>query len=218
MANEAWVDIAHGRPLALVTGVDRALGAEMARGLLDLGHDVIATAPPGSGGHGGRSLAARAGEVALVEADLASRDGVNALHGHLTGWARPLAVVNVNVEIGPPSRVPGDPSHPLDLGVRGAIYLAQRCVDGALARDGALLVTTRCAPDDPSLAHLRSFLEATRVEAGSRPVASVALRFDPGPGAIDGGGAAHAPPSDDVAAMAQEALATLRQRATGRCR
>jgi short-subunit dehydrogenase len=92
------------RPLALVTGASSGIGYELARLFAADGHDVIITATGHNDGLTRTADAVRACNVdaILVETDLTTFDGVEALVTAITATGRPLvaAALNAGVDVG----------------------------------------------------------------------------------------------------------------------
>ena len=130
-----------GRPVALVTGGSRGVGAGTALALAGAGYDVAFTY---------RNKRARAEEVAAqaegrgaralpVGADITRRDQVDTLFAAIEGWAGRLDLVVLNASGGlERDLVAADPAYPMRIN-RDAQAMV---VDGAtpLMRDGGVVV------------------------------------------------------------------------------
>jgi short-subunit dehydrogenase len=182
------------RPLALVTGASSGIGFALAQEFVAHGHDVIVAAEDDEIQQvPGRLRAEGAGAVTAVQADLATRRGVETLLERVRAMPAPLAAAALNAGIG----VAGpfvdtdveDHLRLVDLNVTGAVLLAHGLLRDMTARgEGAVLFTSSIAATMPgpweatynaSKSFLLSFAEALRVELDDRGVTITALM--PGP-------------------------------------
>jgi short-subunit dehydrogenase len=185
---------ASSRPLALVTGASSGIGLELAREFVSHGHDVvvaaedlaIATVPELVADEG-------PGTVTPVQADLATRRGVEMLLERVRAMPAPLDAAAINAGIG----VAGpfvetdveDHLRLVDLNVTGAVLLAHGLLrDMVQRRAGAVLFTSSIAATMPgpweatynaSKSFLLSFAEALHVELEDQGITVTALM--PGP-------------------------------------
>jgi len=133
------------RPLALVTGAARGIGAAIALALARAGFDLAIIDRPGSDAaavlDGVRDLGGRAG---LFEADLAAAEGHAALVERIAAWGGPIQCLVNNAGIGSPQR--GDL---LDIGtaafdgvlgvnLRGTFFLSQAVARHMVAGEAGL--------------------------------------------------------------------------------
>src|SRR4051794_34196488 len=91
------------RPLAVVTGGSRGIGYELAKQFLAHGFDlVINSDDQGRLAEARQSLAAldSAAKIKTVEADLATREGVEKLHGAIQALGRPVDALAANAGVG----------------------------------------------------------------------------------------------------------------------
>src|SRR5689334_20677961 len=82
------------RPLAVVTGASTGIGYELARCCAENGFDLLIAADESEIYTAAEQLKADGSSVAAVEADLATRDGVDQLYAAARG--RPIAALLAN--------------------------------------------------------------------------------------------------------------------------
>src|SRR5690349_18335427 len=164
--------------LALVTGASSGIGFALAQEFVAHGHDVIVVAEHDRI----HEVPARlrddgASAVTAVQADLATRRGIETLLEQIRGAPAPLAVAAINAGVGLAGPfVETDVEDHLrlvDLNVTGAVLLAHGILRDMVARgEGAVLFTSSIAATMPgpweatynaSKSFLLSFAEALRV-------------------------------------------------------
>ena len=122
------------RPVALVTGGRRGIGAAIAVELAAAGCDVAYTdLLPAKGDDPVRAgIEAAGGRALYVESDLADLDGHNSLIETVTGWGGGLDVLVNNAGIGSPRRgdlltlTPENFDRVMGVNLRGTLFLSQR--------------------------------------------------------------------------------------------
>lgn len=82
------------RPLAIVTGASSGIGYELARCCADNGFDLIIAADEAAIAEAAQELGTRGAAVEAVEADLATKEGVDKLYAAVRG--RPIAALLAN--------------------------------------------------------------------------------------------------------------------------
>jgi short-subunit dehydrogenase len=190
----ATVPDASTRPLALVTGASSGIGLELTREFVLHDHDVVVAAE--DDGISAVPALVRdegAGTVTPVQADLATRRGVETLLERVRAMPTPLeaAAINAGVGVAGPF-VDSDVEDQLrlvDLNVTGAVLLAHGVLRDMVERhSGGVLFTSSIAATMPgpwastynaSKSFLLSFAEALHVELEDQGVRVSALM--PGP-------------------------------------
>ena len=177
-------DQSSARPLAVVTGGSSGIGLELAKLFGRDGYDLLIASDDG------RLDQARAeigGRVETVEADLATREGVDALYAALEG--RPVAALAANAGHGLGHAFLDqewkDVVHVIDTNVTGTLDLIQRVGRDMRARgEGRILITSSIASQIPgafnavynaSKAFIQSFSFALRNELKDTGVTVTAL-------------------------------------------
>lgn len=180
------------RPLAVVTGGSSGIGYELARQFLDHGFDVVIAADLGAE-EAASSLAAEGGEVVPFVCDLATADGVEALHRRLTALDRPVEALALNAGVGVGGALHDtaleDHLRLVALNVTSTVHLAKLVIDDMVTRGrGRVLITASVASTMPgpyyatyaaSKAFVLSFAEGIRLELADSGVSVTALM--PGP-------------------------------------
>jgi uncharacterized protein len=213
------------RPLALVTGASRGIGLELAHLFARDGHDLVVTAEDDAVDGAASALLTHGVEVRPVRADLATADGVTALHAALP---RTPDAVALNAGVGQGgSFLEGDLDGQLrlvDLNVRGTVHLARLLLPAMVERGaGKVLITSSIASMMPgsyqalynaSKSFLQSFAEAIADELTDSPVTVTSLM--PGPTETDFFRRAGLPdsimgrlPKDDPADVAAQGYAAM---------
>ena len=142
------------RPLAVVTGASSGIGLSLARELAGREYDVVAVAEDDRIHRAPDALGDAGVDVVPVQVDLATRDGVEALHERLDGLGRPVAVgaLNAGISVGGVfSATDLDADLRLvDLNCRSVVHLAKLLVRDML-REGSvrLMLTSSLAPVAP---------------------------------------------------------------------
>lgn len=182
------------RPLAVVTGASSGIGLELARQFAEHGFDLIVTAHQDSTAEVRQLGAALGAAVTVVQADLATYDGVEALYAQIQAAGRPVEAIALNAGVG----VGGDFARDTDLrdelnliqlNVVSVVHLAKRVVRDMVGRgEGRMLFTASIASLMPgpfeavyaaSKAFVHSFAEALRNELKDSGVTVTSLL--PGP-------------------------------------
>ncbi|GAA4860471.1 SDR family NAD(P)-dependent oxidoreductase [Actinomycetospora straminea] len=155
------------RPLALVTGASRGIGLALAHEFARHGHDLVVSAEDAAISDAARELHGHDVEVHVVQADLATEDGVRTLHAALP---RPLAAAALNAGVGQGRAFldapVADQLRVVDLDVRGVVHLAHLLLTDMTARDhGKLLITSSIAstmpgPGQPVYNAAKSFVQS----------------------------------------------------------
>lgn len=185
-------------PLAVVTGGSRGLGLELARQFAQHGYDLLIAARSDEIERAAEQLRAEGREVRVVQADLATGDGVEQLVAAVEQGGRPVDAVAVNAGIGaggdfvrdvPLERV----LETIDLDVRSSVHLVRRLLPAMVDRGrGRLLFTSSIASTLPgpyeavyaaSKAFIQSFARALRTELRDTGVSVTSLM--PGPTGTD---------------------------------
>jgi short-subunit dehydrogenase len=181
------------RALAVVTGASSGIGLELARQFAEHGFDLIVAAEGDDIQTAAAELRAEGTEVAAVRADLATREGVDALVGAVDQAGRPLDALALNAGVGVsgPFWETALDEHLglIELNVAGAVHLARKVLPAMVDRgEGRLLFTSSIAGTMPgpymstynaSKAFLLSFAQAIRQELKDTGVTVTALM--PGP-------------------------------------
>jgi short-subunit dehydrogenase len=181
-------------PMALVTGASSGIGLELAREFVAHDHDVIVVAEDADIARVPAELASEGhGTVTPVQADLATRQGVDQLLERVRGIGVPIGAAAINAGVGVSGAfVETDLESHLGLirlNVSGAVQLAHGLLHDMVTQGGgAVLFTSSIAATMPgpyastynaSKAFLLSFAEALRVELADAGVTVTALM--PGP-------------------------------------
>jgi len=220
------------RPFAVVTGASSGIGLELARQLIERGHDVLVCAEDAEIDTARDRLRAEQGaESPVVEsfhADLTTATGVGALVAGVVATGRPVDVLALNAGVangGPFLETPiEDDVALIDLNITAVVRLAKALVPAMVERgEGRVLITASSAATQPgpwyatyaaSKAFDLSFAEAIRHELKSTGVSVTALM--PGPtdtefferAGMEGTGAGKGP-KDDPAKVAAAGLDAL---------
>jgi uncharacterized protein len=178
-----------GRPLAVVTGASSGIGLALAEELVDRGYDLVVSADD-LGLHAvAADLRTSGAEVVVVQADLATQEGVAALSAAVrrVGRTADALLVNAGVVVHGPfvETSLDDELQLVDLNVRGPVQLAHDLLPAMVERGvGRVMFTSSVAASLPgssmatynaSKAFLRSFAAALRDEVSSTGVTVTAL-------------------------------------------
>jgi short-subunit dehydrogenase len=180
------------RPLALVTGASTGIGRSLAREFAEHGYDLVIVADDDAVHDAADALRAIGSAVVAEQIDLATPDGVTALHRAATN-AGNIAAAALNAGVGVGGRFDEtDLDRDLalvDLNCRSTVHLAKLLTrDMVRAGAGRLLFTASIAATTPgpyhatyaaSKAFVHSFAEAIRVELAETGVTVTSLM--PGP-------------------------------------
>jgi short-subunit dehydrogenase len=168
------------KPLAVVTGGSSGIGFELAKQFAEHGYDLlIAAENQGQLAEAAQALQqAGAGQVRTCAADLATREGVEALYADITSQGAPVDALCVNAGVGlggPFAETDLEREiRMIDLNVTGAVRLTKLVLKDMVARDrGKILFTSSIAATMPdpfeavyggTKVFLRFFGEALRNE------------------------------------------------------
>lgn len=184
-------DIKAPRPLAVVTGASSGIGYHLARIAAEHGYDLVVAADRPLDQAVADFKAAGAQQVDAVQAELASKQGVDELMARLQGRQVDALLANAGHGLGGAFLEQSfeDIQHVIDTNVTGTIYLIQHIARGMVARGkGRILVTGSIAGFQPgsfqavyngSKAFVDSFTQALRNEMKDTSV-TVSLLM-PGP-------------------------------------
>lgn len=181
------------RPLALVTGASSGIGLELARQLVQRGHDLVVSAEDAGIETTAAELRGAGADVRTVVADLRTGEGVESLYAAVVSGGRPLAVACLNAGVGKGGAfVDNSLDDELDvirLDVLGTVHLAKLVLDDMVLADrGRVLVTSSIASEMPgpfmtvynaSKSFVQSFTEGLQSELAETDVVVTSLM--PGP-------------------------------------
>jgi short-subunit dehydrogenase len=187
-------DHSSGKPFAVITGASSGIGYELARQFTQNGYDVLVTAEDAGITEAARSLEGDGAAVQVVQANLATYDGVEQLYAAIQASGRPVDAIAINAGVG----VGGDFAREtelrdelnlINLNVVATVHLAKRVVSDMVRRgSGRVLFTSSIAALMPgpfyavyaaSKSFVQSFAEALRNELKDSGVSVTALQ--PGP-------------------------------------
>jgi short-subunit dehydrogenase len=178
------------RPLALVTGASSGIGLELARQFAANGHDVVMAADGADKLEAARAqLSADVPEARFetVVADLASREGVEAVHRAVSGRTLSALAANAGAGVAGPFAETDLEQElaTIDLNVKGQVLLVKHVLRDMLAAgSGRILITSSLVSLSPgpfmaiyaaTKAFLRSFGLALRNELQDAPVTVTVL-------------------------------------------
>ncbi|MFF8763543.1 SDR family NAD(P)-dependent oxidoreductase [Nocardiopsis dassonvillei] len=185
------------RPLALVTGASAGIGYQLALQLAQQGHDLVATGRSEGIDRAAVDFEEHGARVYPVRADLAEREGVDAVWDAVQATGRPLqvAVLNAGRSIGGAflDTDLDDELALVDLNVTSVVHLAKHVARHmAINRNGRILITSSLSATlptpyetvyGPSRAFTRMFALGLREELKEYGVSVTTLL----PGATDSG-------------------------------
>lgn len=179
------------RPFAVVTGASSGIGLHLAKELAKRGYDLLVNAENSAIRDAGDALSAGDAEVEIVQADLTTAEGVEALVAAVRG--RPVDALCLNAGVanaGPFVETSlEDDLALINLNVTAPVHLAKRLLPAMVSRGkGQVLVTASIAGIMPgpwyatyaaSKSFILSWAEAVRYEVRNTGVTITALM--PGP-------------------------------------
>ena len=181
------------RPLAVVTGASSGIGYELAKQFAQNGFDLLITATGSNLNDAASMLESLGAKVEMVQADLATYDGVETLVDRINVAGQPVDAIAINAGVGVGGAfVETDLQEELNLinlNIVSSVHLAKRIVKQMVDRgSGKILFTSSIAALMPgpfeavyaaSKTFLKSFSEALRNELKDSGVTVTALM--PGP-------------------------------------
>jgi len=135
---------AHTRPLAIVTGASSGIGYELARCCAAQGFDVLIAADQPSIHAAAQDFRALGAAVEAIEADLATRDGVDKLYAATHGRPVEALLANAGHGLGHGflDQDFDDVQHIIDTNITGTLYLIQKVGrDMRASGRGRILIT-----------------------------------------------------------------------------
>jgi short-subunit dehydrogenase len=132
------------RPLAVVTGASSGIGHELARIAAERGHDLVIAADRASLVEAEQAFRSLGAEVTAVQADLATREGCEALIAAIGGRPIDLLMANAGHGLGHAflDQAWEDAQHVIDTNVTGTCYLLHRLAPRMRDRgQGRILIT-----------------------------------------------------------------------------
>src|SRR6478609_10504609 len=183
----------NGRPFAIVTGASSGIGYELAKQCAEHGYDLLIAADEGKIDDAADSLRALGASVDVIEADLATLEGVDALHAATGGRVVDALLANAGHGLGKAflDQDFDEVRHVIDTNITGTIYLVQKIArDMRARRAGRILITGSVAGFMPGTFHavyngtkafIDSFSFALRAELKDSGVTVTCLM----PGATD---------------------------------
>jgi short-subunit dehydrogenase len=136
--------------LALVTGASSGIGLSLAKELAGRGYDLVVCSAGGRLNKVGEELRASSAEVLEVQADLASREGVEDLWKKVTSLGRELDVACINAGVGVGGLFQdtdlGAELNMVELNCAGTVQLAKYVVQKMVGQgEGKILFTASIA-------------------------------------------------------------------------
>jgi uncharacterized protein len=179
--------------LALVTGASSGIGLSLAKELGARGYDLVICSAGTRLDSAADTLRASEIEVEVIQADLATREGIDGLWNAVKGLSRPLDIACINAGVG----VGGlfyetdldEELNMIELNCAGTVHLAKHVIKSMLAHDGGKILFTASiagemvAPREAvyaaTKAFLLSFAHSVRYELRDSNITVTALQ--PGP-------------------------------------
>lgn len=181
------------RPLAVVTGASNGIGYELAKQFAEHNFDLVITSTGPSINEAAQDFEKLGAQVATVQADLRTYDGVETLYSQIQATGRPVDAIAINAGVGLGGAFTEtkleDELDLIDLNIASSVHLAKRVVKDMVQQgNGKILFTSSIAALQPgpfeavyaaSKAFLHSFAEGIRNELKDTGVTVTALM--PGP-------------------------------------
>ncbi|MES2527363.1 MAG: SDR family NAD(P)-dependent oxidoreductase [Bdellovibrionota bacterium] len=164
--------------LAVITGASSGIGLELARVFAEEGYDLIVNSGTERIFEAGEALRGLGVEVTEVQADLATREGVETLFDQMQTFGRKIDAVVLNAGVGVGGEFVStsyeEELNLMNLNVINTVYLAKLVLKDFVQRnEGKMLITSSIAGEMPgpyyavyaaSKAFLQSFTEALHYE------------------------------------------------------
>jgi short-subunit dehydrogenase len=164
------------KQLAMVTGASSGIGYSLANELAGRGYDLIICSAGERLESAVAQLQTNGGEVTAVQADLATREGVDALWSEIKAKGRPVEVACINAGVGVGglfSETDLDAEmNMVYLNCASTVQLAKYVIKDMLARNsGKILFTASIAgewwhPEKPSMLHRRHLYSRSLTASG----------------------------------------------------
>ena len=141
--------------LALVTGASSGIGLELAKLFATHGYDLVIVAEDDGINTAAETLRSLGPIVESVQADLATREGVEKLWQRVEAKGRPVDAIAINagVGVGGPflSTDLDDEINLINLNITGAVHLAKYVLQQMAERgEGRILITSSIAAEMPA--------------------------------------------------------------------
>lgn len=139
------------RPLAVITGASSGIGFELARQFAQHGHDLVVCAAQPRIEGAAEELRQYGGRVEVVQADLATREGCEALARSVDELGRPLEAIALNAGVGTGGEFAGETDleeeiNIVELNCVGTVRVAKWAARKMAAQGrGRMLVTASVA-------------------------------------------------------------------------
>ena len=183
------------RRLALITGASKGIGFELAKVFAKNDYDLIIASSSTKIHDAARILRQYEVDVKEVEADLATKEGVDMLYDIIRTYGHPLDAAALNAGVGVGGEFVKtdfqDELNLINLNVVNLVYLAKLLIrDMSERNEGRMLITSSVAAEMPgpyyavyaaSKAFVQSFAEAIRYEMKDTHRNVIVTSLQPGP-------------------------------------